>query len=1132
MIVNLKNDLINAKKLSLKIMKLSFLFLFIGINLCFSAETYSQRANFNFSLRNVTVKHVLNTIERNSDYVFFYYNNVIDLNRKVSINAKGKDIQGLLGELFAGTNNGFSITGRQISIFINYIKPNLDMTFVAEPPSKVIHISGVVCDKHRSPLPGVSIRIIGEDVTMGAITDVNGHFVLSIPSQNTVLELTSVGYKTKKIRVGNVTSFTILMEEDIAALNEVVVIGYGTQKKGMLTGSISSIKSEKLTNAPIANVTNMLVGQLPGLIAKQEAGLPGSDSSTLNIRGFGSPLIIVDGIESSMNNIDANQIASISVLKDGSASIYGARAGNGVILITTKHGSIQKPTVTVNSSYTLQGSTRINKPQNAGQRAQLALELYQNQEKPDESAPYTPDQIEKYFEGTDPHYPNTNWFKLAMRPYAPQLNQNISISGGSEKVKFYTYFGYNKQETIIRHDGGDYSRYNFQSNIDSEITKNLSLSVDVNSIYEDKCFSYMGLNGGANFWLRLYSSDSKYPSTLPDKSKYAYGGIPEGNIIAAGSTAINGYQKNRIRTNRLSGTIKYDVLQVPGLSLKAFFSEQEISDKMKEFRRQNLFYSYDIDTEQYTLNRGSDPTRDTETYSSSRQFTQQYSVNYENTFSNAHKILLLALFESTNYNGDYLYGSRANYMSTAVEQITAGDKTTSSADGTANEMGRASWIGRLNYSYKDKYLIETILRADASSKFPKHHRWGYFPSVSLGWVISEEPFMSKCSFLDNLKLRASYGESGNDAVSDYAYLSEYGFDGQYRLGDTTYTGLYVTGLANTALTWEKMKIYNGGIDFDLFKRKLYGSVDVFYRLRSGIPGTRVNSVPSSFGATLPTVNLNAINTRGFEILLGTSQKFNELSVDLTANITWARSKWDKYDEPVYEDADQERLYKLTDRWTNREFGYVSDGLFKSQEQIEKLPYVYSSLGNSNSTLRPGDVIYKDLNGDSVLDWKDQKEIGKGSTPNWIFGFNGTLRWKGFDASFLLQGAWGYSTNVDLQSVPTDFTYKHRWTIDNFDSKALVPRYGGASSNGLYSDFRLHNTAYVRMKNASIGYEIPQRIVNKVNIQKIRFYLAGTNLFTLSTLSKYGVDPEVSDGVSSVYYYPQQRTFSFGVNLEF
>ena len=997
-----------------------------------------------------------------------------------------------------------------------------------------ISIRGVVKDIQGEPLIGATTVVVGS--TNGTTTDINGNFTLNGVSTTSVLKIDYVGMQQQSVTIKEKRFFNITMSEDTKLLDEVVVVGYGTQKKGMLTGSISNVKNEKLTTAPIANVTNMLGGQLPGVIAKQEGGLPGSDSSSLNIRGFGIPLIIVDGVESSLNNIDANQIASISVLKDGAASIYGARAGNGVILITTKRGTNQKPTVTVNSSFTLQGSTHINKPQNAGQSAQLALELYQNQEKPDEAAPYTPEQIEKYFQGTDPHYPNTDWFGLAMRKYAPQQNHNISISGGNENIKFYTYFGYNKQETIIRHDGGDYSRYNFQLNVDAKITKNFSLSMDANSIYEDKCFSYMGLNGGANFWLRLYSTDAKYPAELPDKSKLAYGGIAEGNIIAAGSTELNGYQKNRYRTNRINATAKYDILQIPGLSLKAFISMQETSDKMKEFRRQNLFYSYDIDTDQYTLNRGSDPTKSTESYIYNKQFIQQYSLNYENTFAQEHKISVMGVFESTDYRGDYLMGSRSNYTNTAIEQIIAGDNTTSIADGTASEMGRASWIGRLNYSYKNRYLLETIFRADASARFPKHHRWGYFPSVSLGWVMSEESFMNRLSFIDNLKLRASYGESGDDAVglnaaNEFPYLSGYGFDGQYRLGDVTYSGLYVTGLANPALTWEKMKIYNGGVDFSFLSRKLYGSVDAFYRLRSGIPGTRVNSVPSSFGATLPTVNLNAINTRGFELLLGTYWKLGDFSMDITTNLTWARSKWDKYDEPDYEDEDQDRLNRKTGRWTNRQFGYVSDGLFQSQEQIDNLPYVYSDLGN-NSSLRPGDVIYKDLNGDNVLDWRDQIEIGKGATPNWIAGLNGTFKWKGFDVTFLLQGAWGYSTNVDLQSVPTNFTYEHRWTIDNFDSNALVPRYGGASTNSLFSDYRLHNTAYLRMKYASIGYEVPRRWMNRVGIQKLRFYLAGTNLFTLSTLSKYGVDPEVADGVSTVYYYPQQRTFSFGVNLEF
>ncbi len=999
-------------------------------------------------------------------------------------------------------------------------------------------VKGTVRDTQGNPLPGAMVQVKGTAVHV--LTDSKGSFSMDRVPTSAVLEISFLGMMTQEIRAAGRT-LDITLKEDTELLGESVVVGYGSQRKGLVTGSVASVKNEKLTGAPVGNVSNLLGGQLPGILSKQTGGQPGDDSATLSIRGFGNPLIIVDGVESSLSMLDPWQIESVSVLKDGSASIYGARAGNGVILVTTKRGSVQKPTINLNASFTLQGSTRINQPQNSGQRAQLQRDLHFNQGRDEASAPYTADQVAKYFAGNDPNYLNTDWFAQTIRNFAPQQNHNVSISGGTERLRYYGFFGVNTQETIIRKDGGNYTRYNFQVAVDARILDNLTLNVDVNSVWENRYFSYLGLFGGSNFWSQLYASDTKLPYQLPNPEYLAYGGIGYGNIVAAGSTELNGYTRTRSNNTRLSATLRYDVMALPGLSLKAFVSDQETNGKQKEFRRQLAFYRYSPFTKIYSLDRmGQDPTQLSENSSWSRTFTQQYSINYENLFADAHRVMAMVLFEGITYQSDWLQGSRPGFISYAIEQLSAGDPADSFANGGASEMGRASWIGRLNYSFKDRYLIETILRADASAKFPKESRWGFFPSVSLGWVITQEDFLRNSRVVDNLKLRLSYGASGNDSVSNFAYLSGYGMDGQYKLEETTYQGLYVTGLANPTLTWEKMSIYNVGLDFGLWSRKLYGSIDAFYRQRTGIPGQRRNSLPSTFGADLPVENLNAIDTRGFELLIGTHLRAGDATIDLSGNLTWARSKWLFFDEPDYEDPDQDRLNRRTGQWTDRTLGYKSDGLFASFEDIVALPYNYEALGeNTKKALRPGDIIYKDLNGDGVVNWRDQDDIGSGSMPKWVFGINASFFWKGLDANLLFQGAFGYSVNVDLSSVPTAFSYDHRWTLENNDTRALVPRYGGSSTNGLASDYRIHNAAYIRLKDASVGYTLPQRWTRKIHLDRVRFYIAGTNLFTLSTLSKYGVDPEVPDGngpsgerISLVYYYPQQRTISFGLNLTF
>ncbi|BDC04766.1 SusC/RagA family TonB-linked outer membrane protein [Phocaeicola vulgatus] len=1087
----------------------------------FAGNIHSQNARITFTKNNATLESVLNEIENQTDYLFIINSN-IDTHQKVSVRADDTPVSKVLDELFHDTEIHYTMEGSHI------VLSNKPQPAILQQTRK---ITGRILDENGEPLIGVSVMLKG--TSNGTITNIDGDYTLSGDiTDKSVLEVTYIGMKKQEITVGNRTRINITMTSDNEMLDEVIVVGYGTQRKGNLTGSVSAIKSEKLTIAPIGNVTNALAGQLPGLIVKQTSGIPGSDGSTLRIRGFDAPLVIVDGIEGDFNNIDASQIESISILKDGAASIYGARAGNGVILVTTKRGIDSKPVISLNTSFTLQGQTNVIKPGSSGQRAEWLREEHINKGLPMEQVPYTEEQIQKYYNGTDPNYLNSDWYDAVIRDWAPQQNHNLSIRGGSNKIKYYGYIGYNDQETIVKTGGGSYKRYNVQSNIDAKITDRLSFTLDMLLTKENQFFPTVGSGfGHSNFWSIIYDSDPRYPIYLPDRSKLSYGGLSYGNALFASNTNLGGYSdtdKNRIRAN---GGLIYEFKYVKGLKAKMSISYDTYNQNYKYFNKQGKFYSYNIDSDTYTFERASqDPTGVTEVFGRGYSLTQQYSLQYERLFKEKHRVSALALFETIDYNDKNVETGRTGFMSTILDQLFAGNGTTSFNNGWESEMGRASWVGRINYSYMDKYLIETILRADASAKFPQNSRWGYFPSVSLGWVLSQESFMKSLKAIDNIKLRASYGESGNDNVGSFKYLAGYAFDGSYKIGDEIKSGLYAVGLANPILTWETMKIYNGGIDLSFFNRKLYGTVDAFYRVRDGIPGSRSVSLPSSFGAELPLENLNSIDTRGWELNLGTSGNFGNFMYDISGNLSWARSKWRKYDEPIYSDPDQERIYKREGRWTDVRYGYISDGLFTSQAEIEALDFTYKDL-NGNSSLRPGDIKYVDLNGDKVLDWKDQKEIGKGTLPTWTYGFNMNFKYHGFDLSALFQGAFGYTTYIDLTKAASTLKYDNRWTEKENNPNSLVARPGGASTNKYYSDFNNHNTAYLRLKNLSIGYELPKGLVSKAGIQQLRIYIAGTNLFTLSSLHKYGVDPEVPEG-SPAYYYPQQRTLSVGLNLSF
>jgi TonB-linked SusC/RagA family outer membrane protein len=750
------------------------------------------------------------------------------------------------------------------------------------------------------------------------------------------------------------------------------------------------------------------------------------------------------------------------------------------------------------------------------------------------TAPYTADQIKKYYDGTDPQYPNTNWFKETIRDWSPQQQHNFSVRGGNDKIKYYGFIGYLDQEAVWRSNGGKYTRYNLQSNIDAKITDNLSIQLNISSVVETRKFPWRTQSAGANsLWQDLWNSLPIYPATLPDPKKYSYAnGQGVGSIKLISDYNIAGYDKNNNNNSKATFIANYRIRSIQGLSAKAFINYEQNYRDDKNFTKPYNFYTYDASSQKYSLAGAlGTQARDIMQNNEYRNITGQLSLNYDRTFGGDHHLTALALYEVIDYSTNYILAGRDNFLTPAVEQLFAGAVQTSQATGYATEMGRASYVGRVNYSYKDKYLLETTLRADASAKFPSNKRWGYFPSVSLGWRISQESFMRNAAAVDELKIRASYGSSGLDNVGNFQYLSGYQFDGQWLIGANTQVGLVSTGLANPNLTWETIKIYNLGTDFSLWRRKLFGGVDVFYRELSGIPATRILSLPNTFGASLPQENLNSQNNRGFELTLGTSGAIRDLKYEISGNISWSRAKWNHYEEQVYTDPDQVRISQLSGKWVDVQYGYRSAGLFTSQDEISKLKFTYPA---GNSTLRPGDIKYVDVNNDGQLDWRDQVAIGKGTVPHWMIGSTINLKYHQFDFSALFQGAFGYNNYIQLDHGNINYTevqYELRWSEKNNSANAFFPRLGGSTTNGFISDHFYKTAGYVRLKALSIGYSLPKSILQKVNVQGLRIYFAGTNLLTFNKLKDFQVDPESPSG-NAAYYYPQLRTMTLGVNASF
>ena len=1081
-------------------------------------DVTAQDQKITIKEKNKPLSEILNQIESKTGYSFLVRSNDVDLKQKISIDVTNKSIKEVLTTLFKNNEINFEVTGKSISIFIPQ-NPQIKTNTTGE----IRKISGIVSDLNGDPIIGASVIVKG--TTKGTISDINGRFLLDV-SANATLKVSYIGYIAKEVAVNNQKELKVSMSEDSKGLDEVVVVGYGTQKKGNLTGSVSSVNSEKLTIAPLSSTSNALGGQLPGLVAVQSSGQPGADAASLSIRGFGSALVIVDGIEASMNNLDPNQIESVSILKDGAASIYGARAGNGVILVTTKRGKDQKPTITLNSSLTYQGVTKMLKPTSSGQRAEMDRESWLQAGNPEATSPWTAEQVQKFYDGNDPLYPNTDWYKELIRDWAPMQQHNLSVRGGSDKIKYYGFLGYINQETMIKTNGGNYKKYNLQSNIDAKITEDLSLKLDISSFIDNNFMNARGMGVGGNMWQDYWFTSPRYPAHVPDPTKTPYAdGAGTGGLHVTSNTDLSGYNKTVNQDFKGTISLNYNIKAIKGLSAKAFVNYYKSYSDNKNFVKPVNLYSFDPASDVYTLV-GAFNTKASlgQTASNSSEITQQYSLNYDNTFGKDHHLNVLALYESINYNWQYISASRLDFLTPGIEQMFAGSTVGMSNGGSATEMGRKSFVGRLNYSYKDKYLFESVLRADASAKFPTDSRWGYFPSVSLGWVASQENFMKSIENLDNLKIRASYGQSGNDAVGDFKYLTGYAYGATYILGGAQ-QGLVSTGLANPYLTWERMSISNIGVDFSLFKRKLYGEADVFYRDRTGIPATKITTLPSTFGASLPPENINSLNDRGFELKLGSTGTINKFKYDISANISWSRSKWNHYEEPDYTDPDQLRIYKNSGNWTDRVYGYQSDGLFTDQSQIDALKFTYPI---ANSVLRVGDVKYIDSNEDGKLDWKDMVELGKGTTPHWMAGTNINLSYKGFDFTAFLQGAFGYYTYVNFD-LPSTVRFDNRWTAANNNPDAVVPRLGGASTNSLMSDFYYKKAGYMRLKATSIGYNLPKVWLDKIGFSQLRLFISGTNLLTYSLLGKYGQDPEAPNNGS---YYPQQRTFSFGFNTSF
>ncbi|WP_083634162.1 SusC/RagA family TonB-linked outer membrane protein [Salegentibacter sp. T436] len=981
---------------------------------------------------------------------------------------------------------------------------------------ETIEITGTVTDNSMS-LPGVNI--VEKGTNNGTMTDFDGNYTIQTPS-NAVLVISYMGYATKEIEVNGKTNIDIVLEQDAAALDEVVVVGFGTQKKVNLTGSVASVDGDMLEDRPMTSVSAGLSGLLPGVSVNQSSGMPGNDGGTIRIRGTGtlnqaSPMVVIDGVEGSLNDVQPNDIANISVLKDAaSAAIYGSKAANGVILITTKTGKTGEPSVRLTSNFGWQSATRLPDYLGSYDYAVLYNEALTNSGK---APKFDENDLELFQNGSAPYsHPNTDWQDLLYQGSGFVTTNNLGISGGTEYTKYRASLNYQKQDGIIKHTGKD--EYNARVNL--TITPKKWLTTNLNLSYtqmdrEQPNNTYVG--GGLD---QIIRQTNRIAPWIPYKNEDgSYGTISDGNPI---SWIDMGPQINYNRKTFVGiGSIQADLFE--GFNVKALMSHRNVEEDNSEMNKEI----------QYNENKYHGPTKLTEDLRTTTRNTLDLTANYNKTFENVHNVGALVGYHAESYNFKRTTAYRENFPSNELPNLDAGSTNGMKNTGYTRELNMTSWFGRLNYDYQGRYLFEANLRADASSRFAEDNRVGVFPSFSAGWRISDENFFEGIkSTVNNLKLRGSWGQLGNqDALNDYyPTVPTLGLGIDYPFNSEINSGAAIANAKNAALIWEKTTSYGLGIDARLLY-KLNVTIDIYKKLTEGI--IMQVPAPNEFALNNFYDNVGKLDNRGIEVSLDYTETFGEIDFGFGGNVAYNKNELVELagTNEVISGRQIRKLGESLDSW----YGYKTDGLHQNQEDIDAYPTNTLYPGQ----IQPGDLRYVDITNDGKVDANDRVLLGN-STPTLNFGANLSLAYKNFDLLAIFQGATGGYGYMDFDAIGAvngdgqkpSAMWLNRWTPENTNTN--VPRLidainGPSMPQNSTTSYWLRSTDYLRMKNLQLGYNIPTNVLDGWNISKLRVYYTAQNLFTITNYLK-GWDPEAPSGRGSGY--PVVMTNSIGFNLTF
>ncbi len=985
------------------------------------------------------------------------------------------------------------------------------------------NITGQVIDENGVGLPGASVMEKG--TTNGVSSDFDGNYSITA-SEGSVLIFSYIGYSSKEVTVGTSSTIDMQMELDASQLDEVIVMGYGTQVKAKVTNAVVQVSGETINRSPTLSTANSLAGRLSGVFVTQNSSAPGSDDATIQVRGSNTyrnsgALIVIDGVANvdGIDRLDPNDIETVTVLKDASAAIYGAQSAGGVVLITTKRGDAGRMKVSYNSSIGFQSLGKQREYANAVDY----MNIVNSADILNGSDPSFPDEIIGDFRsGTRK---SENWLDAFYGGRSAQQNrQSLTMSGGSERIRYFTSLGTSSQGGLLVGDDKTKNRqYNVRMNLDLKASENLDLGLDIAIRQKNTQYPQGGSFGGSGNTSPLVEAfvdgDTRYPTQ------------GWSHLNQAARVRGVGYQReaDHVLTSRF--IYKYRVPGVEGLALEGFAAFNRTWQYDKAFNWPWDYWEKNVDGEIVKVKaRDIDPEGLTERFEQEEAITLNARLSYTTTIAEDHRVDVFVAYEQSEGKGNYFWTSRLGFASKSIDQLFAGSEDTANFRnfGSGSENARRNYFGRLSYDYKSKYLFGFNFRYDGSIAFPKESRFGFFPGVSAGWTISEESFF-KNNLINYLKLKGSWGQLGNDRVDQFQYLAVYKYsepvdngvigDG-YVFGGEDIKGVIPDGVANPNITWEVSDNLNIGLEMGLFEGALNLEVDYFKIKTTNILGRRIASIPAYTGLDLPDENIGEMENKGLDFSFRYNQNIGELGLGLGGTLTYAKNKIIFFDETPTDFQYQ----KLEGQPFGSNLVYETLGIYRTQADLD------NNVNYPNAGL--GELIFADLNNDGEINSDDRYRYDPLATPRLQFGLNLDLDYKSFDFTVLFQGASkvqrtlsnGFNSGAAGNSF--DYAAQNSYTLDR--TNALLPRVGTTSLGNSNSDFWYRDASYVRLKSMEFGWSFPGDVMNKFGISNLRFFASGFNLLTFSKLDKFGYgDPELDNGG-----YPPLKTISFGLNLAF